>query len=186
VIENPYIQMAGIFSGLYGIDSEIAYSVMVSNAKELDAGKIDIERFMMKTREKLAIDMDTEKMIQIHDASLQLRSNILALYRMFRGMGFEVDAASNMPEYTWNVLVRKFQIEQEFDHAFLSCRTGFLKPEREFFEYILETRGIAAADCIFIDDSEDNIRAAESTGIDSILFTDAMKLEMDLSERLMS
>ncbi len=50
--------------------------------------------------------------------------------------------------------------------ADVHCR----KPTRRIYEIALERLSVAAADCIFIDNSVENLRAANEIGIQTILF----------------
>jgi len=50
--------------------------------------------------------------------------------------------------------------------ADVHCR----KPEAQIFEIALETLGVPAAECVFIDNNVENLRTAQSFGMDTILF----------------
>ncbi|MEU8343870.1 HAD family hydrolase [Actinomadura meyerae] len=59
-----------------------------------------------------------------------------------------------------------------FDAVVISAEVGMRKPDERIFRHALELLGLDAADCVFIDDIEHNIRAAEALGIRGILHTD--------------
>ncbi len=64
-----------------------------------------------------------------------------------------------------------------FDGLVLSGVVGLTKPNKGIFEYLLEKYNLNAQECLFIDDSEKNIKGAEATGISGYLFDgDALKL----------
>ena len=52
----------------------------------------------------------------------------------------------------------------------LSFETGFRKPEPEIYTIALNRTGVSADDAVFIDDFDENVRAAEAMGIRSHLF----------------
>ncbi len=54
-----------------------------------------------------------------------------------------------------------------------SCYLGEVKPDRGFYEKTLAQFGVAADDCLFVDDRPENVRGAEACGIRSILYTSA-------------
>jgi len=56
------------------------------------------------------------------------------------------------------------QFEPYFNRIFSSCKMGFIKPERGFFEYIESNLNIRSKNIAFIDDSESNINVAEQFG----------------------
>ncbi len=57
------------------------------------------------------------------------------------------------------------------DTAVYSFQAGYLKPDAKIYEYALQVAGALANRVLFIDDTEENIVAAESVGIRSHLFT---------------
>lgn len=62
-----------------------------------------------------------------------------------------------------------------------SCNLGMIKRDPGFFPKALETLKLEANKCVFVDDTIDNIIAAEAAGITSIHFQDAKQLEEDLT-----
>ena len=57
-----------------------------------------------------------------------------------------------------------------FDGIVLSAVVGLTKPDRDIFEYLLDTYGLNPDVCIFVDDSKLNTEGAKSAGIESYLF----------------
>ncbi|QKW38970.1 HAD family phosphatase [Actinomadura sp. NAK00032] len=60
-----------------------------------------------------------------------------------------------------------------FDAVVISAEVGMRKPDERIFRHALDLLGLDAAECVFIDDIEHNIRAAEALGIRGILHTDS-------------
>ncbi len=58
-----------------------------------------------------------------------------------------------------------------FDALYFSHEMHITKPSLSFFRYILDREGAAAASSFFVDDRAENIRAAESLGIRSFLYS---------------
>ena len=66
---------------------------------------------------------------------------------------------------------------EQFDGLVFSAEVGMAKPDREIYEYVLNTFSLKAEECIFVDDFKENIEAAEALGIEGYLFhQDAKKL----------
>ncbi|MFA1548554.1 HAD family hydrolase [Actinomadura chokoriensis] len=59
-----------------------------------------------------------------------------------------------------------------FDAVVISAEVGMRKPDERIFRHALDLLGLDAAECVFIDDIEHNIRAAEALGIRGIHHTD--------------
>lgn len=64
-----------------------------------------------------------------------------------------------------------------FDAAYYSHRIGHRKPNASAFEYVLEKHGLNATETIFIDDSINNIEAAQQLGLQTIHLVAGMKVE---------
>ncbi|GAA0573425.1 MULTISPECIES: HAD family hydrolase [Actinomadura] len=58
-----------------------------------------------------------------------------------------------------------------FDAVVISSEVGMRKPDERIFRHALEMLGAEPAECVFIDDIEHNIRAAERLGIRGIHHT---------------
>lgn len=52
-----------------------------------------------------------------------------------------------------------------FSHLIVSADVGFQKPNPAIYECALAKIGLAPADCLFVDDNAENLRAAERLGI---------------------
>lgn len=68
-------------------------------------------------------------------------------------------------------------ILKQFDGLVFSAVVGLAKPDREIYEYVLNTYELTADECLFVDDYKENIEGAEVLGIHGYLFDgDAKKL----------
>ena len=68
-----------------------------------------------------------------------------------------------------------------FDGRVFSGSLHMVKPQEGIFRHLLETCGLDAADCVFVDDSPVNVAGARAAGIDAILFDgDAAKVRAAL------
>ena len=64
-----------------------------------------------------------------------------------------------------------------FDGLVISGEVGLVKPDVAIYKYLLDTYGLKAEECLFVDDRPDNIEAGEKAGIKGYLFDgDAEKL----------
>lgn len=64
-----------------------------------------------------------------------------------------------------------------FDAAYYSHRIGYRKPNASAFEFVLTKHRLNATETLFIDDSINNIEAAEKMGIQTIHLLPGMKIE---------
>jgi len=64
-----------------------------------------------------------------------------------------------------------------FDAAYYSHRIGHRKPNASAYQFVLDKHGLIAAETLFIDDSINNIEAAQKLGIQTIHLLPGMKVE---------
>ena len=89
-------------------------------------------------------------------------------------LGYKTAILSNTNWMHWNISVEKFfpvdgyRVEDYFDHVFLSCELGMIKPEENIYRHVIETTGVKAEDIIFFDDSARNCEGAKRMGIHAI------------------
>ncbi len=97
--------------------------------------------------------------------------------------GHRVVAGTNTIEsYYLNHLERgDYQI---FDQTYTSHFLGCSKPDPDFWKLILLAENVDAKDAVFVDDREENVKAALSLGIKSFKFESAEKLKADFKDWL--
>jgi HAD superfamily hydrolase (TIGR01509 family) len=84
-------------------------------------------------------------------------------------------ALSNTNALHIRFLERRSRLLGHFDRRVYSYECGFAKPERGIYLAALHEAGAEPGSCLFVDDREENVRAAERIGIPSVRFegTDA-------------
>jgi putative hydrolase of the HAD superfamily len=68
-----------------------------------------------------------------------------------------------------------------FAACYVSGELGLLKPHPQIYRHVLNDLGITAAQAVFTDNREANVRGAQALGITSHLFTDATALRVFLA-----
>ena len=85
--------------------------------------------------------------------------------------GRELYAITNFNGEVWPVTQERFPVLACFKDVIVSSLAGVCKPDREIFELALRRFGVAAADCLFIDDVAANVDGARAAGIEAVQFT---------------
>lgn len=74
----------------------------------------------------------------------------------------------------WSRYVRrKFDLDRHFDAVSISGDLKVRKPDERIFRLTLDALGIPAGDCLYVDDRERNLYAAEKLGMRAVQFGDA-------------
>jgi len=92
-------------------------------------------------------------------------------------------ALTNWSHETFPIARPRFPFFDWFAGIVVSGEIGLVKPDARIYRHLLEAHGLAAEDCVFIDDSVANVSGAEAVGIAGLHFTSAEQLRRDL-ERL--
>ncbi len=66
-------------------------------------------------------------------------------------------------------------IDNLCDGSYYSWKTGFVKPHKDAFNFVLSVNQLLPEQCLFFDDSMTNVIAAEDLGIKSFLFQSVNK-----------
>ncbi len=85
---------------------------------------------------------------------------------------FILSVCSNTDPLHWKLVCRNGAFLHQFHHYFLSYELQCLKPNPMLFTRMLHSLGAKGGECIFIDDTAENIRAAETLGIHGIHASD--------------
>lgn len=89
---------------------------------------------------------------------------------------------SNMTRETLAFMRRNFYWLELFDEQTYSCEVGCSKPSRRIYEHCLDRLGVSAGDCLFVDDSTENVRGALKVGIPAIRFRNTAQFLAELGQ----
>jgi 2-haloacid dehalogenase len=90
--------------------------------------------------------------------------------------GRDLYAITNFPGEVWPVTLDTFPVLSQFEDIIVSGFEGVTKPGPEIFALALCRFGVAAADCLFIDDIAANVAGARAAGLAAVQFTSAAAL----------
>lgn len=105
------------------------------------------------------------------------------LLRELKYKKYRLFALSNWSAETFPIAQKKFDFLGLFDGIVLSGEEKMNKPEPEIYKRLLFRYQLQADNCIFTDDNQDNVSAAQALGIDAILFTNPEQLHIELIKR---
>ncbi len=110
-----------------------------------------------------------------HDRWLEMASPAISesveLMRTVRRKGIPVYALTNFGRETFAYAQTQYDFLHEFDGAIVSGEIGLLKPDPAIYAHTERVTGKEGSQLLFVDDNEDNIRAASARGWRTHLFT---------------
>jgi len=102
-------------------------------------------------------------------ASYEWLDGMQALVAELASRGHAMHALSNYPEwYRW--IEERLGLSRYVSWSFMSCRVGLRKPDLAIFQRVIAELGVAAVDCVFIDDRVRNCDAARAAGMRALHF----------------
>jgi len=96
--------------------------------------------------------------------------------------GLRTYLLSNFHREAYDKVLSKYDFFELFDGLFISSHYGLLKPEREIYVKMLKDFSLNPSECVFIDDTPDNIASATELGIKGIVYTDPESLRQELKK----
>lgn len=105
----------------------------------------------------------------------------VAILGDLRRAGHKLYALSNWSAEKFGLVRSKHEFFSWFDEIVISGEVGLIKPDRRIFEALLARIGRAASECLFVDDAESNIAAAQDMGFRTIHFRSPDQLRMELT-----
>jgi putative hydrolase of the HAD superfamily len=118
-------------------------------------------------------DEEVRALLRATAESLRPIDGTIRLLEDLAAIGVNLYLLSNMPESTFDILVRRHAFFAHFKHLVISGRILLLKPEPAIYRHLVEATGIVPAESVFIDDLLRNVVAARESGLHAIQFTSA-------------
>ena len=112
-----------------------------------------------------------------------LDSNVRLLPEL-KKRGFRLYYLSNFPIDIFEEIKTGYFFFTYFDGGVISSEVKFSKPDRRIFEILLEKYGLIPSECLFVDDIEINVRAAEGLGIKGLVTYGSDEISHELEAAL--
>ena len=137
---------------------------------KFEMGRIEVQAFEREFAALLSEGLDRpiqpEGLVKRMLEDLRLDDDMVSAVRSAHEAGIRTALLSN----SWGVDYYPHDLLAElFDEIVISGEVGLRKPNRDIFELAVDTLGVPAAECVFVDDLEGNIEAAASVGIRGVL-----------------
>ncbi len=118
---------------------------------------------------KLGFTGDLEKVEKEYLDTIELNDGFVDFISAAK-KHFKTAIISNDSSRWGRYLREKFDINKYFDAVSVSGDLRIKKPDRRIFELTIEKLGCAAADCLYVDDREEYLTAAEALGMKTVMF----------------
>jgi len=95
------------------------------------------------------------------------------LLPMIKDAGHGLYYLSNIHREIRDFLLSEHDYFSLFDGGVFSCDVDAIKPSPKIYRHLIEKYSLIPSGCLFFDDMEENVSAAEKEGIKGVLFTTA-------------
>ena len=102
---------------------------------------------------------------------LVIREYAVPLIKDLKTKGFKVYYLSNYSKKAYDECGESLAFMEFMDGGLVSFKVGKTKPDPEMYKQFLNEYGLKAEECLFIDDTEENVIAARKLGFEGIVFT---------------
>ena len=198
VMTNPIRDMVTVWLDDEDVDHEVYAAVMrpwVTGAYDqngdtnpihaLERGECTVEEFELLLASRMArrdgVQVVAEGLLTRMFAGSTMALPMQAAVQAIRDSGLRTALLSN----SWGMAdYPRHLFPGMFDVVVISGEVGMRKPEERIFRHAAGLLGLEPAECVFIDDIEVNVAAAESIGMTAILHHDPAATLARLGELL--
>jgi putative hydrolase of the HAD superfamily len=182
VLTTPLINSFASFQDRTGISGESLGRAMQAIAErdgayplfELETGRLTEAEFLAKIEAALEPLLghrpEMHRFSEIYFEALEPNEPMIELMREHRDQGLRMALLTNNVrewEPLWRSMLPVDEIfELVVDSAFVGCR----KPDPEIYDILLERLAVPTDACLFVDDVEVNIEAAQALGMTAVHF----------------
>jgi putative hydrolase of the HAD superfamily len=153
-----------------------------------DSGQVSGEQYWRGVIQGCGLDPDQVDLSYLIAQDIQswtqLNQAMVQFVHQVRQRVYRLAIISNMTRNTLDSMRRHFEWLALFDECVFSCELGTNKPGREIYEHCLRKLDLRADECLFVDDSAENVRGAREVGMAAIRFesTDRFLIELEAFE----
>jgi len=144
-----------------------------------DQGELTPRQFYERAVALLGARIGYDEFVAVYNNVFSRNQPVLDLYRRLKGR-YKLILLSNTDPLRFGFVRERFPDILFFDDYVLSYEVRALKPDPEIYRAALKKAGASPASCIFIDDIEENVRAAAALGLKAILYKPGTDLEREL------
>lgn len=115
----------------------------------------------------------------VEQPNSELLDYITGLHRSYK-----TGILSNANRGVLDKKIGRKRLEDVFDAVVVSAEVGVAKPDIQMYKLALERLGVKPQECIYIDDKQSFVDAAQSIGMVGLRYEDTAQIKRDIDARL--
>jgi putative hydrolase of the HAD superfamily len=181
---RPTAEEFGRMGEMFNVGPDAFYELWETSRGPYDRGDVSAEEYWLKMAAQTGSSIDGKQIEILRKVEVEIWAHpdpaMLDWLDMLHTAGIKTALLSNMP---WDLIehVRThFKWMEDFAFKTFSAEVRLIKPDGAIYQHTLKGLGLPAAETLFLDDRETNIRAAQTLGIQAIQFRSIGQLKDDL------
>jgi epoxide hydrolase-like predicted phosphatase len=198
VLTTPLMHSFAAYQDKTGISASALGTAMQAVAErdgahplfELECGRLTEADFLERLRGALEPELghppEMHAFREIYFEALEPNEPMIELMRNAKARGHRMALLTNNVR-EWEPLWRSMlPVDEIFEFVVDSAFVGMRKPDRPIYELTIDRLGdgIAASECLFVDDIEVNVETAREIGMSAVHFRDNEQAIAEIEERL--
>lgn len=127
---------------------------------------------------------EIDRMIPTWASFVRPFENSIELMKQLKQEGYKIYILSNIPEDSYRYFIEHDNIFANVDGGIYSYQDHLIKPDPAIFQLLLKRYDLQANECLFIDDKEENTKAAKELGFYTITLEDPKMIEQKVRGKL--
>lgn len=173
-----------VIAGLAGVPAEPFWAAYFAHRDGLDLGRAGVVAYWRAIAREVGASWDNARIHELWAADfrswLSINPGTVEVLDDLKAGRTRLALLSNAgPDY--GSYFRYGPLGDFFAACYVSGELNLLKPEPEIYRHVLDDLGISAAEAVFVDNRESNVRGAEKLGITGHVFTEPRSLRAFLT-----
>lgn len=138
----------------------------------MDRGSLDEEKMfeIIKNRIPPHLHQTTYELLFEWDKICEPIIGMAEYIKELKDRGYKIYLLSNASIRCMKDFWCRVKGHEYFDGQVVSADVGYVKPEKDIYEYLLNKYQLDKKECVFIDDRPNNVEGAYNYGIEAIVF----------------
>jgi glucose-1-phosphatase len=183
-----YLRTCEHFGAILGLTSEAVRDQLVDGGfaellARFESGRLAPDVFATRVMEIAGLRLDYDDFVGGWEDIFWPNEPVARLIAFLKSRGYSLYLGSNTNVLHATHYRRQFAETLDlFDGFVLSYEVGHLKPARDFFDACVRAAGVAASECVFIDDIAENVEGARRAGLAALQYLDTPTLITELRQ----
>jgi putative hydrolase of the HAD superfamily len=171
-------------AAMFSTDRKSFRDLWDKNRGAYDRGDMSAEKYWAALAQDAGVVLNSEQLAKACESDVEMWATenleMISWLKKLRQNGIKTAILSNIqPEMIARVR-KSFDWLDLLDFKTFSAEIRMIKPEPAIYEHTLRGLGVKAAEALFIDDKEENVRAARALGIKALRFISMNQLRGEL------